>query len=162
MFYMDYSLVNGLGKGAVSIYFSGCDKEIKCKNCHNPELWEKQPEKTRENYENVLYYIENVKKLNKNAAVAFLGGEPLAEFNRNELKRLLLIIRQHFPDTDLIVYTWRELEDIPREFIPLADFWVTGEFLEHLYEEGRIPASTNQRIYDTKNKKYIEIGGKIV
>jgi pyruvate-formate lyase-activating enzyme len=42
---INYSLINFLSQPCVSIFFKGCDKEIKCTNCHNSELWEQSSEK---------------------------------------------------------------------------------------------------------------------
>lgn len=159
---IDYSLNNGLGKPAVSIYLVGCDIPTRCKGCHNQEIWNKREGQfnIEQSIEEVIGTLKAFKPFNKDLIVSFLGGEPLAEYNRNILLELSKAVKDEFEDIKTVIYSWRTVDDIKKqgleEYIQNIDYGVLGKFEELSYIEGQIPSSTNQMIYDFKNNKQLE------
>lgn len=156
MYSVDFSLTNGLGKPSVSIYYSGCDIPVKCKECHNPELWRNSPSQL--NYEELHRLIKSYADFgySDELIISFLGGDPLAPFNRDSVMEVSKKIKQDFPEAKLIIYSWRLPQEIEDEWIENFDFGVLGKFDIGEYREGYLPASTNQIIYDFKNKEIIK------
>lgn len=151
---------DGLYKPAISIYFNGCDKKVKCKNCQNKEL-----QKPFVGYNNNIdgminelkRYIKMFLEFNKELRIAFVGGEPLAEYNIEAVYEISKFIKEKYKNSITIVYSWRTIDDINRESLKenlkYIDIGILGEFIEDSFEENIIPASKNQCIYDFKNKK---------
>lgn len=148
MYSVDLSLTNGLGKPAVSIYYSGCDIPVKCKGCHNYELWAKQD--TKIEYEELYRIIDefNTFHYSDELIVSFLGGEPFAEYNRNSLMKTAKKVKEDFPGVKTVVYSWRTVDKIDPEWVKNIDLGVLGQFDEGELVEDYLPASTNQIIYD--------------
>ena len=142
---------------SVSIYFSGCDANPKCEGCHNPQLWE--PDAGRDiPYEQLKEIV--VKKLEmlllqyEKVSLAYLGGEPLAIWHREVVKRLSKDIKEVFGDRVVqILYTWRTPYLIKRDFadyVQNIDEFVAGRFVQRLINKDKdgnvlFPASTNQK-----------------
>lgn len=146
---IDFSLKNGLGKPSVNLYLTGCDKPDKCKGCHN---WEMQdPDFSNFDFQKLLnaikVNIETSKIFHKDSYFCVLGGEPLASFNKQITMDVAKFVKNTFPDTTLIVYSWHE----PQE-LEYFDYGVLGPYEEELYKENILPSSSNQYIYDFKNK----------
>lgn len=156
MYYIDFSLTNGLGKPAISIYYSGCDIPKKCKDCHNPELWSKQDSKLtyEELYNKVKWYnnFHNKEELR----VSFVGGEPLANFNVQSVMDTSRKLKNDFPNIELILYSWRKPDEIKSEWIEYFDYGVLGQFDNGKFQENYLPASSNQIIYDFKTGEVLD------
>jgi len=152
LYYVDFSLTNGLSKPSISIYYSGCDIPTKCKDCHNPELWKKQKEALtyEEIYKKVKWYKDFQKE---KLRVSFLGGEPLASYNVDSVIEISKRLKEDFSNIELILYSWRKPELIEEEWVKYFDYGVLGEFKMDSLQEGFLPASKNQIIYDFKNKE---------
>lgn len=156
---IDYSLKNGLGKPAVSIYLTGCDKPIKCDDCHNWELQEESKEQydIKKMKERIDKYIKDFFKFHKSLHVSILGGEPLAEYNRKITYEISKYIKEKYPNSTIIIYSWRTIDQIFKEgiksYIKYIDYGVLGAYDKELYIENTIPSSTNQYIYDFKYDK---------
>lgn len=146
---IDYSVTNGLGKPAISIYLSGCDKLVKCKGCHN---WEMQ-EESENDYdieqlkEELDTEISNFKVFHKSLRIAILGGEPLAKYNRDITLELLKYIKEKYEDAITILYSWRDVGQIG-ESKNYLDFGVLGGYEESLHQDNTLPASSNQRVWN--------------
>ncbi|AEH50335.1 4Fe-4S cluster-binding domain-containing protein [Pseudothermotoga thermarum] len=134
---------------SVSVYFQGCDAIPKCVGCHNPETWDFD-EKFAINYDEILSI--SVEKLSfllngfSKVALAFVGGEPLSERNRECVKLLSRDVKKIFGSKVLtILYTWREPIDLLplKDYIQSIDEFVLGRFEISLKEDG-FPASKNQ------------------
>jgi len=159
---IDFSLKNGLGHPAVSIYLTGCDNPIKCENCHN---WELQ-EQSKYNYNisaiknEIDLEIKNYLQFYDKLYVAILGGEPLAEYNKNIMFELSKHIKQKYNNAIVVLYSWRTIEQINNEnlkpYIQYIDYGVLGIYNKNLYISNILPASTNQYIYDFKNNKKLK------
>jgi len=153
---IDFSLTNGLGKPAISIYYSGCDIPVKCKDCHNPELWNKS--NVNINYKELHRLVSEYKNFNKSAEliVSFMGGDPLAEYNRESTMEVSRRLKEDFPEVVLIVYSWRTPKEIEKEWIEHFDFGVLGQFDIGVLNKGYLPASSNQIIYNFKTNTTLE------
>lgn len=153
MYSVDFSLTNGLGKPAISIYYSGCDIPVKCKGCHNSELWAKQDVKV--SHEELFRLIKSYNdfSMSKEFTVAFLGGDPLAEYNRESLMYVTKKLKEEYDNVKIVIYSWRTPEEIEENWIKYSDYGVLGQFDIGILREGYLPASSNQFIYDFKLKK---------
>ena len=107
---------DGLWYPSISIYFSGCDKSIKCPNCHNPELQQKGIGYKTTN-KNLIDDIEII--LNRwldiypKMSLCYLGGEPLSDWNRESVYLIAKYFKLKYKDKICnIIYTWRYLKNI--------------------------------------------------
>lgn len=130
----------------VAIFFSGCDREPKCRGCHNSIAWDKNSGIPFDVNAKLELYTE----LNKPyiQGVTMLGGEPLASYNREEVTKLCKDIKKMFPEKDIWLYTgytYEQVKDL--EIMKYIDVLVDGEFVEELKDENYPWAgSTNQRV----------------
>lgn len=150
MYSVDFSLTNGLGRPSVSIYYSGCDIPNKCEECHNEELWFNQ--EALLSYRDVFNKVDWYRNFNydKSLIVSFLGGDPLAPYNRESVISVSKKLKEDFPGIKLIIYSWRKPEEIEDDWVRYFDYGVLGKFDNSQYQEGYLPASNNQVIYDFK------------
>ena len=81
-----FGLVDGPGIRTV-VFLNGCN--LRCKYCHNPEMWEKGKNNITED-ELVNKILRNKDYFGENGGVTFSGGEPLlhSKFLINVCKRL--------------------------------------------------------------------------
>jgi pyruvate formate lyase activating enzyme len=77
------STIDYPGNAATTIFLSGCN--VKCKGCHNKQLWE------RKNETKIDEIIENI-NWNMISAVTISGGEPLEQ--EEAIIKLAKIIRK--------------------------------------------------------------------
>lgn len=156
MYSIDFSLTNGLGKPSISVYYSGCDIPVKCKGCHNEELWLNK--KSLLGYEELLKKVNWYKNFNykKELIVTFLGGDPLAPYNRNSVMEVSRKLKEDFPEIQLILYSWRNPDEIDKEWVKHFDYGVLGKFDIDNYNENYLPGSSNQIIYDFKTENVLK------
>lgn len=158
-YFIDYSLKNGLGNPAISLYLTGCDNPIKCEDCHN---WELQ-EQSKYNYDidkvktEIDKEIYNYLQFHDKLYIAILGGEPLAEYNKDITLQISKYIKEKYPNSTTILYSWRTIEQINNEnlrsYTDYIDYGVLDVYNKNLHAENTLPASTNQYIYDFINDK---------
>ena len=154
---------NGEGVG-VSLFVQGCDRH--CFNCFNSETWDfnggkEWTEKTNTKFMELIDrpYIKRV---------SFLGGEPLAERNLDEVLSLIKEIRISFPEKTIWLYTGYSYSEIfqgqssclsqeglnnfkRREIIKLCDVVVDGKYIDEQKDLSKKWAgSKNQRVIDVK------------
>ncbi len=161
-YFIDYSLKNGLGHPAISIYLTGCDNPVKCNECHNWELQEQS--KYGYNINKIKNEtdkeIQNYLQFHNKLYVAILGGEPLAKYNKDITLELSKHIKQKYKYATIILYSWRTIEQINNEnlesYIQYIDYGVLGAYNKNLYIPNTLPSSTNQYIYDFKHNKKLE------
>lgn len=157
---------NGIGIRVV-LWVSGCSHH--CKECHNPQTWDENAGQLfDENAEKELF-----KALEKPyiKGITFSGGDPLYKNNLKDVKRLILKIKENYPNKNIWLYTGYTYEDIMsgttedmlkrQEIIKNIDILVDGPFIiskKDLRLEWR--GSSNQRIIDMpetiKQNKIIE------
>ncbi|ABR30472.1 ribonucleoside-triphosphate reductase [Thermosipho melanesiensis] len=148
---------------ALSIYFQGCDRIPKCPFCHNKETWE--PFRGFEyNVEKLIIRIKekinDIIDLHEKIAIVYLGGEPLAPYNRRALLEISKSLKEEFSEKIInTLYTWRTLEDIKNQKL--------SSFIEYIDEAILGPYDHDQRNTDkdgnllfpaSKNQKYIILG----
>jgi anaerobic ribonucleoside-triphosphate reductase activating protein len=148
---------DGLWYPSISIYYSGCDKPIKCKDCHNPEL-QQCNNGFATTSDKLIQDIETILKdwLNtyNQMSLCFLGGEPLAEWNRESVQKVSEYFKEHYPTQIYnVVYSWRYIEDLQqlKQYIKYMDYGVLGDFQIENRDVSYIPSSSNQYIYDFNN-----------
>lgn len=149
---------DGLYYPSLSIYFSGCDKPIKCKDCHNPEL-QKQKMGYKTDYLSLINdldtKVQEWLKIYPKISICYLGGEALANWNIKSTYEVSKYFKAKYKERICnIVYTWRYLKDLEdiKDYISYMDLGVLGDFEKELFVENQIPASYNQYIYDFNKK----------
>lgn len=160
---------NGL---RVSLWVSGCSH--RCLNCHNPETWDKasgirfNEYAQKEIFDDLSQdYIDGI---------TITGGDPLFEFNLNEVLQLIKEIRNLFPNKTIWLYTgysWENimnykscssdnfdyieesyvdgLYEMRKKIISLCDIVVDGEYIDEKRDLTlKWRGSSNQRVIDVK------------
>lgn len=157
-------MLNGDGLRVV-LFCTACDHQ--CKNCHNPETWDKNNGHPfdKQAQETILKELEN----DYISGVTFSGGDPLHNNNVRQLYLFCKIIKEKFPNKTIWIYsglTWEEIfcqsceklltstqSDDYRRFIiqEYCDVFVDGRYVEELSDVNyHWAGSTNQRVIDVK------------
>jgi len=131
------SFIDVPGKIATAIYFSGCS--LRCKGCHNKDIWEKESGK-------IMTDQQLMSKINDNELadhVVFLGGEPT-----DQLDFLVYMCKKIKKESNkaIAIYTGREFEVLPEELLDCLSMVVCGPYRQDL-PTGSWPASSNQRVF---------------
>lgn len=143
-------MLNGEGLRVV-LWVSGCLHH--CKNCQNPETWDKNS--------GIKFDADAVKEieeeLNKEyiSGITLSGGDPLFIENRETITELCKYIKNKYPDKTIWVYTGYKYEEISDlEIMNYIDILVDGEYQDNNRNiELKWCGSTNQRIIDVKSSK---------
>lgn len=162
---MDIS--NGEGVG-VSLFVQGCP--FHCFGCFNSETWnfDGGKEWTEETEDKFMKLIDRpyIKR------ISFLGGEPLAEQNLDDVLSLIKEIRISFPEKTIWLYTGYKFDLLNSKyneykytlFAANADEWLTrweiisnvnvlvdGEYIDEQKDLTlKFRGSKNQRVIDVK------------
>jgi anaerobic ribonucleoside-triphosphate reductase activating protein len=128
---------------SVDIFLSGCNREPKCKNCHNPELWNFDNGNDI-NYEEIIRWLKIKNELFDN--VIIMGGEPLDQ------KDLVVLLEKIYKIKPIWLYTSYELDEIPKQIEKYCSYIKTGRYDETQLSKNNIVygiklASKNQKIY---------------
>lgn len=142
-------ITNGTGIG-VSLFTQGCP--YRCKGCFNPETWDfnggKEWNKNVEDYFLSLLNNDFVQR------ITFLGGEPLIENNLEDLKKLLIKIKEFHPNIEIWCYSGNTFENMSEEQLDVlkyVDVLVDGPFIFTLKDLTlKYRGSSNQRIIDVQ------------
>lgn len=107
-------VLNGTGFRVI-LFVSGCSH--RCYNCQNPKTWDKNfghpfTEKTKQ-------YIFNCLDKDYIDGITITGGDPLYEYNLDEILKLVKQIRISFPEKTIWLYTGFEWNDIMCSFAGL-------------------------------------------
>lgn len=155
---------DGIWYPSISIYYSGCDKPIKCHDCHNPELqlcstgFKTTTTELIESIEKeLLQWLDTYPII----AICYLGGEPLAKWNRESVFEVSEYFKTKYKKQICnVVYTWREIEELHSlpllQYLTYMDYGILGEFQIQNRDVNYIPSSSNQYIYDFKNDKILQ------
>jgi len=157
-----FEVCNGKGVG-VSLFVQGC--RFQCDGCFNSEAWNFNGGKewTEEIRNKFLKSVMNphIKR------VTFLGGEPLADENVEEVLSLIKTIRDLFKNEKKVWlytgYTWEQIfpevttDDFNiqrvyrQEIVELCDVLVDGKYVDEL-RDVTLPfkGSSNQRLIDVQ------------
>ncbi len=138
------SFIDVPGKIAISIIFSGCS--IRCKDCHNKQLWDVKSGKLTSSDQ----VIKNIKENPLVDYVAFMGGEPTDQMDF--LIHLCERIKMEL-NLPVAVYTGREFEVLPQKLIKNLDLVICGPYKKELHIGGW-PASSNQRIFKKRGDQW--------
>lgn len=140
-------MLNGEGLRVV-LWVSGCSHH--CKNCQNPETWDKNS--------GIKFDTDAVKEieeeLNKEyiSGITLSGGDPLYIGNREIVTKLCKYIKSKYPNKTIWVYTGYRYEEIHNlDVLNCIDVLVDGEYQEENRDiDLKWCGSTNQRIIDVK------------
>ena len=132
----------------VSLWVSGC--EFRCKGCHNPQSWNKNNGKefTMETFK----YLYEVLTTGIKRGLTIIGGEPLTDYNYEDVLLLVKSLRRLIPDLNIWVYTgyyYDELiEENKTEIFDYIDVLVDGRYEEELKDKSlKWRGSSNQNIW---------------
>ncbi|MFC1842330.1 4Fe-4S cluster-binding domain-containing protein [Candidatus Dependentiae bacterium] len=132
-------------KIATAIYFSGCS--LRCKDCHNREIWEKESGTLMTDDE----LVKKISELNNlSEYVVFLGGEPTDQLDF--LVHMCKTVKQEI-NKPIAMYTGREFEILPDELLENICMVVCGPYRKDLHQEGW-PASSNQRVFMKRGNEW--------
>jgi len=143
----------------LSVYFSGCDANPKCKGCHNPELHD--PNFGFEmSVDDLIQTVLSKLQYMSLPVLALVGGEPLASYNRDAVLALTKAVKERLPQTTIILFSWRTLEELVEQdllkYVEYVDEFVLGRF-EITQKTDGFPSSKNQ-IYISKQELQRRIG----
>lgn len=140
-----FDTVNGAGI-RVSLFVSGCD--IKCDGCFNKEAWDFNHGKlfTNETLNEIINHLNN----EYISGLSILGGEPLAEKNRNVVYHICNTIKTILPEKDIWLWSGYKKAKIENDFpkiLTVIDVLVDGAFIEKKKGNLLFRGSNNQKIY---------------
>jgi len=119
---------------AVAVYLAGCS--IRCKDCHNKELWDKKSGKLQST-DQVVTKIDAHPLAD---SVVFVGGEPTDQMD------FLCDLCSCIKDKQKVLYTGREFEVLPEKLLQHLNMIICGPYRSELHIGGW-PASSNQRVF---------------
>lgn len=127
---LENDVVDGMDGFVVSLWFGGCP--IRCKGCHNKDLWD---------YEN---YVDNDEVLDRLYRaipnhimhdLSILGGEPLSPENKRDCLYIVKGVRKRFPD--IRIYLWTgyikgniERDEVIKEIFENINVLIDGPYIE--------------------------------
>lgn len=172
MFYQGITkadVVNGRGVRVV-LWVSGCS--LHCKNCHNPETWERTSGSVFDRQAKINLFQALDKPYIQGLTLS--GGHPLEEYNIKEIYDLIKEVKEIYPQKDIWLYTgftWEmlmdekinneELSALYKSVIAMCDIIVDGPYIDELRDITLAwRGSSNQRIIDVK--KSLEAGRAIL
>lgn len=144
-------VLNGTGFRVV-LFVSGCSH--RCYNCQNPKTWDKNfghpfTEKTKQ-------YIFNCLDKDYIDGITITGGDPLYEYNLDEVLKLVQEIRISFPKKSIWLYTGYKLELLSEEIYNGTKQICT---ISHFYP---IPTKNEFAENQVKRSKIIELCNIVV
>lgn len=170
---LPFDVCNGEGIGC-SLFVQGCP-EPHCYNCFNEKSWDFDGgKKWTKQKENILLEIISKPYIKR---CSFLGGEPLADKNVEEVFNILSRIKSEYPNKMIWLYsryTWEEIfekpecndvEQVRKSAILLSDVYIDGRYVDSLKDLSlKFCGSKNQRLIDVKktidNNKIVLYEGK--
>jgi anaerobic ribonucleoside-triphosphate reductase activating protein len=138
----------------VSLWTQGC-KGYCGDKCHNKEAWCEENGKEFTNKEYELIKSELFKGQN----LSVIGGEPLEDYNIEDLTKFLKQIKKEIPQLNIWLWThflWDEIKNL--ELIKYLDVIVDGQYVDELHcdfrktkiEGDKWRGSSNQNIINVK------------
>lgn len=146
---IDYSFSNR----SLDIFISGCKATPKCRNCHNPELWDFNAgeEYCKNQLDSISKYIADYGSMIDN--IFIVGGEPLdqpIEALRHLLRQLSIM-----HDKPIWLFTRYSLSEVPSNIKHYCTYVKTGKYIPELTSKNNIQygvklATSNQQIHKIK------------
>lgn len=138
---VDNDGINSLTGFTLSIFTQSCPH--RCLHCFSPQTWS---ENGGEDYS--LEQIKDLILTSKCHNVSWLGGDPYAPLNRQEVIECIKWIKQNTNKT-LYVWTGYSKEEVEQWLdISMIDFLITDKFeIENKNLKILLRGSTNQRIF---------------
>ncbi|WP_105492237.1 anaerobic ribonucleoside-triphosphate reductase activating protein [Escherichia coli] len=127
-----------------SLWVSGCPH--RCRGCFNQAFWSKSKgrEFTDHDLDVVLKDLDN----EYICGISLLGGEPLADYNVQDILKLMRKIKEKFGDKkDILVYTGFTFEHISDDVLELADIIIDGKYVKDMPTKKPFRGSDNQRMF---------------
>lgn len=123
---------NGEGL-VVSLWVTGCP--IKCPNCHNKDIWNKDSGKEFTD-KDLDYIIELLSDNRLDLGFSILGGEPLAKWNYEEVKRVAKTVREKFPNKKIWLWTGYKYDDVKSlDIFKYIDTVIDGRYIDEYKDE---------------------------
>ena len=142
-----YDTTNGEGV-RVSLWTQGCS--VRCPHCFNEITWDFKGgiEFTEETANQIKDLLRDRQFVKRDFSV--LGGEPLEKVNIKPLTKLLMEIKEEFPDVSIWIWTSHLFEEVCElDLMNYVDVMVDGRF-EIVKRDKRLKwrGSSNQRVID--------------
>ena len=139
----EFDIYNGPGS-RVTLWVAGCPHH--CVGCHNDHTWEPNQGITYSE-ELVLKVLDALDKyFPKNFSI--LGGEPLAPYNIEGVKDLVMKIKERRPETNIWLWTGYLMKNVSdQEIFKYLDVVVDGPFKIDLLQKDKYCGSTNQVVH---------------
>ena len=151
----DNDIVNGIGI-TMSIWTQGCPH--RCKGCFNKETWTFNEGNEFTN-DDLNYIISNIDSFNVKRNLSILGGEPLCPQNVEGVINLCKEFKRAYPNKLIYLWTGYTIEEFnqkQKQILEYVDFIIDGKFEEAKKNLNlKLRGSSNQRILDVKNNKFI-------
>lgn len=132
----------------VSLWVSGC--EFRCVGCHNPQSWNKNNGK--EFTSDTYAYLVNALTTGIKRGLTIIGGEPLTDYNYEDVLLLVKSLKRLIPDLNIWVYTGYYYDELiaedKTEIFDYIDVLVDGRYDEELKDKSlKWRGSSNQNIW---------------
>lgn len=151
--YNNNDIINGCDEGiCISVWLQGCPHH--CKGCHNPGTWNFTGGDEVSEQEIIERIDKDIDNNNVKRNLTILGGEPLAEQNRNFTAYLINIFKKKYPDKKIFLWTGYTYEEIKKMDIKIqksllnTSLLITDRFiLEKRDISLKYRGSSNQRVW---------------
>ena len=135
----------------ITLFVSGCS--LHCKNCQNPQTWEK---------DSGILFDESAKQeifeeLKKDyiSGITLSGGHPIEPYNIDEITNLCKEIKERFPKKTIWLYSgwyYEKIKDL--DIMQYIDVLVDGPYIDEKRNINlKWRGSSNQRVIDIKQTR---------
>lgn len=142
------------GKGVrTTLFVSGCIHE--CKGCYNKQSWD--AEAGQPFTEETLAYILETLKPKHISGLSISGGDPLYPANRNMVRYICDVVKQHYPEKDIWLWSGFRVEDMDmymHSVLRNVDYVMDGRYMKNKKTDKPFRGSDNQRLINTKDIKW--------
>lgn len=140
-------LLNGTGL-RVSLWVAGCPHH--CEGCHNPETWNERGGQafTQDDLERLIDMLDSS---DFEGRLSILGGEPLADYNYQDVLALCYQVRQAIPNANIWLWTGYTLEELHTtgkiDILGVVDVIIEGRYQKDKPTSKKWRGSDNQRMW---------------